>query len=68
VGLEPGLILFLSDVSEELDAAAAAGLATGLVIRPGNRPTASERHPRLESFDELTCERSETASRWAAAD
>ena len=36
-GLPAGKILFLSDVREELDAAAAAGMRTGLVVRPGNR-------------------------------
>jgi enolase-phosphatase E1 len=34
--LPPGEILFLSDVVGELDAARAAGLATALVVRPGN--------------------------------
>jgi enolase-phosphatase E1 len=36
MGLAPRDILFLSDVVAELDAARAAGLATALVIRPGN--------------------------------
>ena len=37
-GLPAGEILYLSDVREELDAAAAAGMRTGLSVRPGNRP------------------------------
>jgi enolase-phosphatase E1 len=35
-------ILFLSDVFEELDAARSAGMKTGLVIRPGNKPVVGE--------------------------
>ena len=46
-------ILFLSDVVEELDAAREAGMRTGLVCRPGNRPVPSTSHPRLEHFYEL---------------
>ncbi len=46
-------ILFLSDVTAELDAAAEAGLATGLLVRPGNRPADPGAHPRYESFAEL---------------
>ena len=34
--LEPDAILFLSDIPEELEAAAAAGIKTKLVVRPGN--------------------------------
>ena len=51
--LPPGEILFLSDVVDELDAAAAAALQTGLLVRPGNPPTASGDHRRLHSFDDL---------------
>jgi len=47
-------ILFLSDVTGELDAAAAAGMQTALCIRPGNaEATAETKHPRLVSFDEI---------------
>ncbi len=46
-------ILFLSDVVEELDAAAAAGLQTGLLARPGNHPVADHPHQTYSSFDEL---------------
>lgn len=51
--LEPGQILFLSDVPEELTAARAAGFVTGLVERPGNNPTNDTQHPRLRSFEEI---------------
>ena len=43
-GLPAGEILFLSDVREELDAAVAAGMRTGLVVRPGNRPVMTREH------------------------
>lgn len=49
----PGEILFLSDVPEELDAAASAGLQTALVVRPGNRPVGATGHPRITSFAEI---------------
>jgi enolase-phosphatase E1 len=52
--VEPGEILFLSDVAEELDAARTAGLQTALAIRPGNRETAVNGHPRFTSFQEIT--------------
>ena len=43
-GLPPGEILFLSDVREELDAAAAAGMRAGLVVRSGNRVVGAGEH------------------------
>ncbi len=54
-GLESDSILFLSDVTEELDAAREAGMSTALINRPGNaEPTeASPPHPVIESFDEI---------------
>lgn len=52
-GLPPGEILFLSDIREELDAAREAGMATGLVRRPGNRPADPGGHGVYESFAEL---------------
>jgi enolase-phosphatase E1 len=39
--IPPLAILFLSDVRQELDAAAEAGMQTGLVVRPGNAPVAA---------------------------
>jgi enolase-phosphatase E1 len=50
-------ILFLSDVRSELDAASAAGLRTGLLLRPGNRPVDPGPHPSHTSFEELTPDR-----------
>lgn len=52
--LPPGAILFLSDVRGELDAAAQAGMATGLLVRPGNRPVEPGAHPVYISFAELS--------------
>lgn len=47
----PGLVLFLSDVPEELDAAAEAGMKTAQLVRPGTE--AGERHPAFADFDAL---------------
>jgi enolase-phosphatase E1 len=52
-GLLPQQILFLSDVTAELDAAREAGFATLLCIRPGNRPQAEHAHQTISSFDEI---------------
>lgn len=53
-GLPAEEILFLSDVLEELQAAWQAGIRTGLVIRPGNKPVAdSGPHPVYHSFSEI---------------
>ncbi|HEY0512805.1 MAG TPA: acireductone synthase, partial [Thermoanaerobaculia bacterium] len=52
--LPPDSILFLSDVRGELDAAAAGGLRTGLLRRPGNRPADAGPHPAYSSFSELS--------------
>jgi enolase-phosphatase E1 len=51
--LPPGEILFLSDVTAELDAAVQAGCRTGLLVRPGNRPAQAGDHPAYASFDEI---------------
>jgi enolase-phosphatase E1 len=51
--LEPEEILFISDVTQELDAAAAAGMKTALSIRPGNHPQPPSNHASIVSFDEL---------------
>ena len=49
-----GQILFLSDVPAELDAAAVAGLQTGLCQRPENPPLeTSSSHPAFVTFDEI---------------
>jgi enolase-phosphatase E1 len=46
-------ILFLSDVTEELDAALEAGCRTAWVVRPGNKPGQTDRHPAIEGFAEI---------------
>jgi enolase-phosphatase E1 len=51
--LPPGEILFLSDVTAELDAASQAGYRTGLLVRPGNRPAEPGEHPVYGSFEEI---------------
>jgi enolase-phosphatase E1 len=57
MGLPPSAILFLSDVRQELDAAAEAGMRTGLVVRPGNAPVAGgHAHPVVTDFGQLTFE------------
>ncbi|HSS49294.1 MAG TPA: acireductone synthase [Thermoanaerobaculia bacterium] len=48
--LPAGEILYLSDVREELDAAAAAGMRTGLLVRPGNRPAEPGGHAVYGDF------------------
>jgi enolase-phosphatase E1 len=52
-GLPTNTILFLSDVSQELDAAAAAGMKTALAIRPGSAGVPPHAHPTITDFDEL---------------
>ena len=49
----PGALLFLSDVTEELDAARAAGLQTVLCVRPGNAPHTPGSGDEIRSFDEI---------------
>lgn len=51
--LPPEAILFLSDVRGELDAAAEAGLRTGMLVRPGNRPADPGPHAAHASFEDL---------------
>jgi enolase-phosphatase E1 len=50
----PGAIVFVSDVTRELEAARGAGMQTRLAVRPGNpAPGSDHAHPALPSFDEL---------------
>lgn len=51
IGKPPAEILFLSDVAEELDAAAAAGMQTVQVVR--DRAVAAGRHPAVPDFDKI---------------
>jgi enolase-phosphatase E1 len=50
LGLASGEILFLSDVAEELDAAAAAGMRTCQLVRAADGTVASGRHPEATNF------------------
>jgi len=59
IALEPADIVFLSDRSSELDAAASAGWQVALVTRP-DEPAVEEapsRFPAFASFDEITIAR-----------
>lgn len=51
--LEPSQILFVSDVTAELDAAASVGMRTSLCIRPGNHPQPATQHHAIHSFDRI---------------
>jgi enolase-phosphatase E1 len=55
IRLQPGEVLFISDVVSELSAAREAGMKPVLSIRPGNQPqqSASE-FQAIESFDDLS--------------
>jgi enolase-phosphatase E1 len=50
---EPATILFVSDVTAELDAATAAGLRVALSVRPGNAPQPANPYDVARSFDEI---------------
>ena len=52
LGLPAAEILFLSDIAEELDAAAQAGLKTCCVVR-ADQPTNALQHRWVKNFDEL---------------
>jgi enolase-phosphatase E1 len=56
MALPPELIVFLSDVPAELDAAVAAGMAAVLMRRPGNKPVGEVAHPSADSFDAVELE------------
>lgn len=53
-GAEPGAILFLSDVVEELDAARTAGLATCQLVRTEDGTKPSGRHAEASDFNGVT--------------
>jgi enolase-phosphatase E1 len=61
VGRPASEILFLSDIREELDAARAAGLHTGWLIREGGLPT-DPAHPVARNFNDLLLPVPEAAS------
>jgi enolase-phosphatase E1 len=50
---QPGHILFLSDIVEELDAAKAAGLCTGWLLRAPLPVPDAPRHPAYADFDAI---------------
>jgi len=49
----PGSVVFISDTTEELDAAQQAGVETILCIRPGNRSQPMDRYSVIHIFDEI---------------
>jgi enolase-phosphatase E1 len=54
VGKPPESILFISDITRELDAARAAGLQTRLAVRPGNAlPPPGHGYREAHSFDDV---------------
>ncbi|HJS58710.1 MAG TPA: acireductone synthase [Vicinamibacteria bacterium] len=56
LGVDPGAMLFLSDVAAELDAAATAGMRTALSLRDGAEPPPSSSHMAVRSFEEVETE------------
>src|SRR4029453_789443 len=54
MGFPPSEILFISDVTTELDAADTAGIKTLLVVRPANLPQPDKQeHEIIHSFDKV---------------
>ena len=53
IGAPPAEVLFVSDVTAELDAARAAGMTTALCVRPGSREPEQSAHPIVRMFDEI---------------
>ena len=53
LNLAPREVAFISDVTAELDAAAAAGFETLLCVRPGNHRQPAAAHPIIQSFDQI---------------
>lgn len=53
IALPGNEILFVSDVTAELDAAQAAGLKVALCVRPGRDVPEASRHPLIETFDSV---------------
>jgi enolase-phosphatase E1 len=50
-GIAPSEILFISDVTSELDAARDAGMKTTLCVRPGNHPQPEHNHAAIATFE-----------------
>jgi enolase-phosphatase E1 len=53
LGCSADRMLFVSDVTTELDAAKAAGCQTLLCVRPGNRPQPPHDYDVIQNFDEI---------------
>jgi enolase-phosphatase E1 len=53
IGAPATEVLFVSDVTAELDAARAAGMMTALCVRPGSREMEQSAHPIVRTFDEI---------------
>jgi len=53
IGAPAARILFVSDVTAELDAARAAGMTTALCVRPGSREPEQPSHQIILTFDEI---------------
>ncbi len=53
LALAPGEIVFLSDVTAELDSGRRAGLETLLCVRSGTAEPAGASHPIIRTFDEV---------------
>lgn len=53
IGIDAGALLFVSDVTAELDAAHTAGLRTALCIRESVHPPTVQDHPTVCTFDEI---------------
>ena len=53
IGERPEHVLFLSDIEQELDAARAAGLRTGWLLRPPLEMPPRPKHPAYTSFDAI---------------
>jgi len=51
IGLPPAQILFLSDIEQELEAAATAGMKTLLLVRDGRSPTG--KFPSVQGFNDI---------------
>jgi enolase-phosphatase E1 len=54
LGRTPDRLVFISDVTTELDAAGSAGWAAILCVRPGNRPQPDHSYREISSFEEIT--------------
>ncbi len=53
IDVDPGEVLFLSDVTAELDAARDAGMKTVRLVRPEDGTVAGSSHPEVDTFDTI---------------